>query len=72
MNEYIKKAFIKTVSFALSAAFLAQCAVLAAVSPEYTARTHEVTKHTYTIADGVHIRRPFSKTIPTVISVHIR
>ena len=53
MNEYIKKAFIKTVSFALSAAFLAQCAVLAAVSPEYTARTHEVTKHTYTIADGV-------------------
>ena len=44
MNEYIKKAFIKTVSFALSAAFLAQCAVLAAVSPEYTARTHEVTK----------------------------
>lgn len=53
MNEYIKKAFIKTVSFALSAAFLAQCAVFAAVSPEYTARTHEVTKHTYTIADGV-------------------
>lgn len=53
MNEYIKKAFIKTVSIALSAAFLAQCAVLAAVSPEYTARTHEVTKHTYTIADGV-------------------
>lgn len=53
MNEYIKKAFIKTVSFALSAAFLAQCAVLAAVSPEYTARTHEVTSHTYTIADGV-------------------
>ena len=53
MNEYIKKAFIKTVSFALSAAFLAQCAVLAAVSPEYTARTHAVTKHTYTIADGV-------------------
>ncbi len=53
MNKYIKKAFIKTVSMALSAAFLAQCTALAAVSPEYTARTHEVTSHTYTIADGV-------------------
>ena len=53
MNESIKKVFARTLSTVLSAAFLAQFTVLAAVSPEYTARTHEVTKHTYTIADGV-------------------